>query len=200
MSDSADLPVPPSGESKEDSALNTAISIAVALGGTFMALSNVKDGNINQAMQDAQVRKVDSWNFYQAKSTKQHIAEGTLEQLRSLRMLSAGASSEAVASLDQKITGFQQKVERYEREKEEIKKEAKRWEEKYEELNQVDDQFDLSDAAMSVGIALSGVAALAKRRWLFGLAAAFFLFGVAMGLAGFFGWSFSVPFLSKWLS
>lgn len=77
-------------ESKaEDSALNTGISLTVALAGTFMAFTNVKDGNINQAMQDAQSRRINEWSYYQAKSTKQHIAEGTLEQLRSLKMLSS---------------------------------------------------------------------------------------------------------------
>jgi uncharacterized membrane protein YqiK len=42
----------------------------------------------------------------------------------------------------------------------EIKAKAEAWQATYDDLNKVDDQFDLSDATMSVGIALSGVAAL----------------------------------------
>lgn len=184
----------------EDESLNTAISIAVALAGTFMALSNVKDGNVAQAMQDAQARKINEWSYYQAKSTKQHIAEGTMEQLKSLRLLSAGASAEVLADLDKKITDFQHKVEKYEKEKAEIKVNAEGYQTTYDDLNKVDDQFDLSDAAMSVGIALCGVAALVKRRSLFAVAMVFLTLGAVMGLAGFMGWAIQIPFLSKLLS
>ncbi len=184
----------------EDAALNTGISIAVALAGTFMALTNVKDGNINQAMQDAQASKINEWGYFQAKSTKENIAEGTLEQLKSLRLLSAGASPEVLADLDKKISEFQQKVERYEKEKAEIKVKAEGWQSTYENLNKIDDQFDLSDAAMSVGIALSGVSALVKRRSLFAVALIFLSIGALMGLAGFLGWEVQIPILSKLLS
>ena len=193
--------LPSASESGEpDTALNAAISIAVALAGTFMALCSVKAGNISQAMQDAQSRRVNEWSYFQAKSTKQNLAEGTLEQLKSLKALSNGASPEAVAELDRKIADFQKKVERYEKEKDEIKKNAEAFQAKYDELNKIDDQFDLSDAAMSVGIALSGVSALVKKRSLFGAAIVFFALGSVMGLAGFFGWSLEIPLLSRWLS
>lgn len=184
----------------EDESLNTAISIAVALAGTFMGLSSVKSGNLAQAMQDAQARKINEWSYYQAKSTKQHLAEGTMEQLKSLRLLSAGSSPEVLADLDKKITDFQHKVEKYEKEKAEIKVNAEGYQNTYEELNKVDDQFDLSDAAMSVGIALSGVAALVKRRSLFAVSMVFLILGTVMGLAGFMGWTIQIPFLSKLLS
>lgn len=165
-----------------------------------MAFTNVKDGNINQSMQDAQARRTDAWSYYQAKSTKQHIAEGTLEQLQSLRTLSTGASPEAIDALEKKIGDFTLQVAKYEKEKAEIKVQAEAWQATYDELNKVDDQFDLSDATMSVGIALAGVAALVQRKSLFCLALAFVLFGTVMGLSGFFGWQLQVPLLSKLLS
>ncbi|NBV85908.1 MAG: DUF4337 domain-containing protein, partial [Verrucomicrobia bacterium] len=158
------------GPDAEDSSLNNGISIAVAIAGTFMALTNVKDGNVSQSMQDAQASKINEWAYFQAKSTKQNIAEGTLEQLKSLKLLSSNASPEVLGDLDKKISEYQQKVERYEKEKAEIKAKAEGWQSTYEALNKIDDQFDLSDAAMSVGIALSGVSALVKRRSLFALA------------------------------
>jgi hypothetical protein len=184
----------------EDSGLNTAISVAVALAGTFMALAGVKSGNLSQAMQTAQSKQINAWSYFQAKSTKQNLAEGTLEQLQSLKELTPSASSEAKQDLDKKIAVFKAKVEKYETEKAEIKKEAEGWQTSYEDLNKVDDQFDLSDAAMSLGIALSGVSALTKRRSLFAVAVVFLAFGALMGLAGFMGWGLEVPFLSKLLS
>ena len=66
------------GESK----LNAKIALLVAITATFMALCNVKDGNVVQAMSQAQSRGVDAWSYYQAKSTKQAIAEEALDQLK----------------------------------------------------------------------------------------------------------------------
>jgi 2-methylcitrate dehydratase PrpD len=51
--------------------LNHVIAALVAVLATMMALFNVKDGNIVQAMAQAQARTVDSWTYFQAKSTKQ---------------------------------------------------------------------------------------------------------------------------------
>lgn len=199
MNTSSEEPV--ASENKtEDSTLNTGISIAVALAGTFIALAGVKSGNINQAMQGAQAKQIDAWSYFQAKSTKQNLAEGTLEQLKSLKTLSPSAAPEAREELEQKIVGFQKKIEKYESEKEEIKREAQGWQITYENLNKVDDQFDLSDAAMSVGIALCGVSALVKRRTLFVIAVLFLTFGGFVGLCGFMGWEFEIPFISQLLS
>jgi len=165
-----------------------------------MALSGVKDGNIAQSMQDAQAKQIDAWTYYQAKSTKQNLAEGTLEQLKSLKALTPNAPAEAREELGKKIAAFEQKIQKYETEKAEIKTQAEGWQTTYETLNKVDDQFDLSDAAMSVGIALCGVSALVKRRSLFVVALVFLLFGALMGLSGFLGWGLEVSFLSKLLS
>lgn len=50
------------------------VAILVALTATMMALCNVKDNNIAQAMSQAQVRAADAWAYYQAASIKRHLA------------------------------------------------------------------------------------------------------------------------------
>src|SRR5438132_9821215 len=65
-----------------ESRLNGAVALFVAVAATFMALCNVKDGNIVQAMQQSQAKAIDQWNFYQSTSMKQHIAENTADLLR----------------------------------------------------------------------------------------------------------------------
>lgn len=182
-----------------DSHLNTIISLAVALGGTFMALCSVKEGNISEGMAEAQSKTVNGWSYFQSKSTKQNLAESTLEQLRVMRTVNAAASAEVLADLDKKVESYSQKVERYEKEKAEIKKEVEGWEKRYETLDRQGDQFDLSDAAMSVGIALCGVAALVERKGLLALALVFIGTGFVMGVAGFLGVSIPIPLLGDLL-
>lgn len=160
-----------------------------------MALCSVKEGNISEGMAEAQSNVINKWAYFQSKSTKQNLAEATLEQLRALRTMSSNASAEAVAELDKKIEGYVSKVERYEKEKGDIKADAERWEKRYEELDKQGDQFDLSDAAMSVGIALCGVAALVERGMLMAFALTFLGAGVSFGTAGFLKKTLTIPFL-----
>jgi hypothetical protein len=195
-------PVRESGAASGDQSngsLNTVISIAVALGGTFMAICSVKEGNLSEGMAEAQSKTVNGWSYFQSKSTKQNLAEATLEQMRMMRALNASASAEVLAELEKKIGSYAQKVERYEKEKDEIKKEVEGWEKRYAELDRVGDQFDLSDAAMSVGIALCGVAALVERKQLMFFALVFLSVGFVMGVAGFLGVTIPIPLIGDWL-
>ena len=185
-------------EQGRDSRLNSLIAIGVALAATAMALDNIKDGNVTQAMAQAQAHTVDAWSYYQAKSTKQNLAEATLDELQALRTL-PGSEANA-AELDRKIVNYQAQVARYEKEKNEVKSQAEGYQAEYDRLNLHDDQFDLSDAGFSVAIALMGVTALTRKRWLLGLAAVFVLIGVVFGLAGFFNWSLHPDRLMTWLS
>jgi hypothetical protein len=188
-----------STKAPETGSLNTLISVAVAIGGTFMALCSVKEGNLSEGMAEAQSNIVNKWSYFQSKSTKQNLAESTLEQLRAMRALNGSAPAEALAELDKKTAAYLQKIERYENEKNEIKAEAEQWQKRYEDLDRQGDQFDLSDAAMSVGIALCGVAALVERRFLAFVAIAFLVAGVGFGMAGFLGKVIPIPFVAELL-
>lgn len=171
--------------------LNGAIALLVAITATFMALMGVKAGNLAQAMQQSQSQTVNAWAYFQSKSTKQSLAEATLDQLtiqRAIAVSTAGVAPATVAALDQKIADYKAKVQRYEKEKNEIKTSAEGYQAEYDRLNFHDDQFDLSDAALSVSIALFGVTALTKKKWLLAVAIAFMLIGGFFGLAGFFQW------------
>jgi hypothetical protein len=63
-----------------------------------------------------------------------------------------------------------------------------------------DDQFDLSDAALSVAIALFGITALTQKRALLAFAIVFMVFGLVFGLAGFFQWDLHPEALTGLLS
>src|SRR6476620_8746224 len=67
LADSVTEAIEQSHESSGGSNLNGLVAISVAIVATFMALCNVKDGNIGQAMEEAQASGVDAWAYYQAK-------------------------------------------------------------------------------------------------------------------------------------
>jgi hypothetical protein len=179
--------------------LNSVVALSVAVAATFVALCNVKDGNIVQAMQQAQASSVDAWAYYQAKGTKLNIAEAALDAARLQKDTAANLTPEARALLDRKIAEYGEKIRHYEQEKEDIKKSAEGYQKEYDRLNIHDDQFDMAEATISIAIALLGVTALTQKRRLLYLALVFGGFGIVLGLAGFLGLSIHPDFLARFL-
>ena len=183
-----------------ESRLNTVIAALVAVTATLMALNNVKDGNIVQAMQQAQASSVDEWAYYQAKGTKQNFAVAARDLLEIMRDATANPTPELRALFDKRIAEYTAQEKKYEAEKEDIRKKAEGFQKQYDELNRHDDQFDAAEALMSVAIALFGVTALTRKRWLLIVGIVFAGIGELLGLAGFLGWSLHSDWLASLLS
>lgn len=115
------------------------------------------------------------WNYYQAKSNKQNLAELSIT-------LTTGEAQEK----------YRKEVERYKEEKKEIKAEADRLEaiareaDKKSELEMhVHERWALATTLLQIGIALSAITLLTRKRWLLvGVYGAAGL-GVAAGVAGY---------------
>ncbi len=187
-------------EKADGSRINTIVAISVAITATFIALCNVKDGNIVQAMAQEQAHEVDAWAYYQSKSTKENMAQSALDQLELQRDLAANPTPEARALMDRKLAEYAARVKHYEADKLAIEKTAQGHKAEYDRLNFHDDQFDMAEALMSVAIALFGVTALTQRRSLLVTAGVFATLGAIMGLAGFMGLGIHPNFLANLLS
>ena len=198
MSDFVDL-TEDAVEHAQGSGLNRAVAVFVTLTGVFLVLCNVKDGNIVQAMAQAQSNSVDAWSYFQAKSTKQSIAEGMVDQFSVQRDIIPGLTADGRALLDRKVAEYTSKTKQYDTEKQKIKDSAEDYQKQYDRLNFHDDQFDMAEAALSLSIALFGVTALTQRRWLLGVAIVFAVFGFAFGVSGFLGYNLHPNFLAKFL-
>ncbi|HEV7817219.1 MAG TPA: DUF4337 domain-containing protein [Janthinobacterium sp.] len=112
-----------------------------------------------------------SWNYYQAKSNKQNLAE--------LAISLPGVDADK----------YKAEVARYKFEKEDIKKEAEKleaesteWDHKSEELMHQHHQWALAATAEQIAISLAAITLLTRRKWLqytaYGVAAA----GIVLGL------------------
>jgi hypothetical protein len=115
------------------------------------------------------------WNYYQAKSNKQNLAELSIT-------LTSGAEREK----------FQQAVERYKQEKEAIKAEAEKLEAAAQEADHesqaemhVHERWALATTLLQIAIALAAITLLTRQRWLlFGVFGATG-FGVIAGVLGY---------------
>lgn len=186
-------------EKTPDSPLNSIVALLVAVTATFMAICNIKDGNIVQTMAQTETRSVDSWAFYQAKSIKQHLAENALDQVRLRIEVDTGVSEEGRRRLIAAAARYEAQVKKYEEEKAAIRAEAEGARKEYERLNVHDDQLDSAEACFTIAIALYGITALTRKRWLLILALCLTGAGAIFGIAGFLGWNLHPDWLAKLL-
>lgn len=181
----------------EKSKLNSIVAISIVILATFMAVTKVKDDNVVQAMLQAKSDAVDTWSQYQAKRIRQALLETSRDQATALR---ASAAPPTAALLDEQIHRYESDIARYRDEETELQKKAKDFEAQYDALNYHDDQFDLSDASLSLAVAMLAIVSLTSKRWLMWVSWFFGLFGLAMGLAGLFGWHLHPDWLTKLLT
>jgi cytochrome c556 len=111
-----------------------------------------------------------AWNYYQAKSSKQNLAE-----------LAA-----SLPGVDQEK--YKSAVARYETEKGEIKKDAQKWEASSEEWNKKSEramhthhQWALATTAEQIAISLAAITLLTRRRWLLSATYVVAIIGFALG-------------------
>jgi len=179
----------------DDKRLNNLVAVTVVILSVFMAVSNIKDDNINQAMQKAKQESVDAWAEYQASRIKLHVDENGLTQLRMLE--TAGNIDRAVAA--RQAADYEADIKKYEARSKETRAKAEALEKEYDRLNFRDDQFDMSAAFLSIGIAIAAVAALVDSFWLLYVAWGSGAVGFAFGMSGFLGLNFRLEWLAQLL-
>ena len=134
-------------------------AIIATIGAIFGYMGGATQANTGLYKNNAAIKKTEAanqWNFYQAKSTKQSLAELARD----------------LAAEDKKPT-LQAKVDRYEQEKTEIKQAAETLEVHAKELDrQSEEQLHLhhrwaqATTVLQISIALAAIALLTRRKWL----------------------------------
>jgi len=178
-----------------DKKLNDLVAVTVVILSVFMAVGNIKDNNIGQAMQKAKADSVDAWSEYQASRLKLHLDENGLAQLRLLE--TAGNFDKALAA--KQAAEFEADIKKYEARSKETRAKVESMEKEYDRLNFRDDQFDMSEAFLSIAIAVSAVAALVDSFRLLYLAWASGGLGIFFEIAGFSGLGFRPEWLAQFL-
>jgi hypothetical protein len=184
-------------EDKPSSFLNNGIAIAVAISAVFVTIYNIKDNNVVQAMSQAQAHTIDAWSFYQAKSTKEHLAENVKDQLGLQLLIQDKMNPMTKNKINVLVEKAEHDIEKYEKEKTELKAQAENYQAQYDELNIHDDQFDMAEAMISLAMAVLGISALTQLYPLFFFGLGTSLVGIFFGLAGFLGWNIHPQWLAS---
>ncbi|MDB5883118.1 MAG: putative transrane protein [Ramlibacter sp.] len=149
-------------------------AVIATVGAIFSYMGGATQANAGLLKNDAAIRKTEAsnqWNYFQAKSTKQSLAE----------------VSRDLAPADRQAF-YQAKIDRYEKEKNEIKTEAEKIEAAAKEADRQSEvqmhqhhRWAQATTVLQVSIALAAIALLTRKKWLewamFGVAGV----GVAVG-------------------
>lgn len=149
-------------------------------------LSTFKGGSYSTQSVVQQALASDQWNFYQAKSMKQHLFELQTQQLR-LEMKSLAPGNPARAEYAEQISANEAQVARYAQEKKEIQAKAQALEAQRDEAKRHTGPLGNAVLLLQIAILLSSVAGLMKSRsmWLSALPVG--VAGLVFFADGFFG-------------
>ncbi len=147
-------------------------AVIATVGAIFSYMGGATQANAGLYKNNAAIKKTEAsnqWNYFQAKSTKQSLAE----------------VSRDLSPADRQAT-YQAKMDRYEKEKKEIETEAHKleaqateWDERSEVQMHQHHRWAQATTALQVSIALAAIALLTRKKWL-----EWGMFGVgAIGLA-----------------
>jgi len=151
-------------------------AIIATVGAIFSYMGGATQANAGLYKNNAAIKKTEAanqWNFFQAKSTKQSLAEVS----RDLTTVAADK------------TRYQAKIDRYEKEKNEIKLAAEKlesestvWDKSSDEQMHQHHRWAQATTVLQISIALAAIALLTRKKWMeygmFALAG----IGVAVGL------------------
>ncbi|NTV87728.1 MAG: DUF4337 domain-containing protein [Burkholderiaceae bacterium] len=135
-------------------------AVIATVGAIFGYMGGATQANAGLYKNNAAIKKTEAsnqWNYFQSKSTKQSLAELA-------RDLAAGESEKAK---------YQAKVDRYEKEKNEIKlvadkleADATAWDKQSDEQMHQHHRWAQSTTVLQVSIAMAAIALLTKKKWL----------------------------------
>ena len=151
-------------------------AVLATIGAMFSYMGGATQANAGLYKNNAAIKKTEAsnqWNYYQAKSSKQNLAELALE----------------LVPADQKPR-YKDEIARYKSEKADIKAKAEAleqesldWDHKSDEQLHQHHRWAQATTALQVSIAIAAIALLTKRRWMEWATLAMGGVGVAIGIA-----------------
>jgi hypothetical protein len=173
-------------EEKKEPWLNW-LALSTVILAVCATLATFKGGGFSTRSVMSQTQASDQWAFYQAKSIKGYIYEMQRDKLElELKALGPRASGEVRGEYVKKIDEYARKIAKYEGEKTDIQKEAKRFESVRNDAQKHGQAFGIAVIFLQIAILLSSIAALVKKKliWVLGLAVG--VVGIVSFFNGFF--------------
>ncbi len=135
-------------------------------------LSTFRGGGFSTRSVLSQSHAANQWAYYQAKSIKGYLYELQKEKLElELKNSDSKIPSSLVKEYENKIDYYSKNIKRYDEEKAQIQKEAKKYEALHDDAQRHAQIFGIAVIFLQIAILLSSISALMKKKliWVLGL-------------------------------
>jgi hypothetical protein len=158
-------------EDKKEPWLNY-LALTTVILAVCATLSTFKGGGFSTRSVLSQTQASDQWAYYQAKSIKGYLYELQKEKLElDLKLLGPKAPAPLIEEYQKKIEGYAKNIKRYNDEKAQIEKDARKFEAIKDDATIHAQTFGMAVIFLQISILLSSIAALMKKKpvWILGL-------------------------------
>ena len=181
-----ELPDPDELEGIKGKAFTRRVALTTAVYAVLLAISALGGNNATKEMLLAQQQASNQWAFYQAKVIREH-------QYRSLRLRLAvelaepgpAMPPEARQKYEALLAEYTAEERRYNVEKKDIEKDARKFEHERDVNHNKDPYFDFAEVLLQIAIVVSSVSILATSRPMYALSLVLAICGILLALNGY---------------
>jgi len=147
-----------------------AVGFTMSVFAVLVAITTVLGHRTHTEAVLSQAKASDQWNLYQAKKIRQYDTELTADLLSALSIRDAAAASQVMDS-------YKSHMQKWNQDLDEEEKEAKKLEGEVRTAERRASHFDLGEALLEIGLVITSITLLTKKR-------AYWYLGLGFGVAG----------------
>ena len=189
-----ELPNPEELEERRDKAFSRRVALTTAIYAVVLAIASLGGNNSMKDMLLAQQQSSDQWAFYQAKVIREHLYRAQKLVMEAELADAAAVRGPRQDRLQALAKQFADEEQRYNTEKKDIEKDAKKLEHERDVNRDRDPYFDYAEVLLQIAIVCSSVSILSTSRPMFWFSMSLALLGVVFTMNGFLLF-FRFPFL-----
>ena len=181
-----ELPNPEELEERRGKAFTRRVALTTAIYAVVLAIASLGGNNATKEMLLAQQQASDLWAFYQAKAIREHQYRAQKQRLEvDLDERGPAMKPEGRKKFEALMTNFAEEEKRYNAEKKEIEKDAKKLEHERDVNRTKDPYFDFAEALLQIAIVMSSISILSTSRSTFIFSLLLAVIGVLLTLNGY---------------
>ena len=190
-----ELPNPEELEEIKGKAFTRRVALTTAIFAVILAIASLGGNNAMKEMLLAQQQASDQWAFYQAKVVREHLYRAQKMNLEVLLAEPGSVKGRERAKFEAMVKRFGEEEKRFNLEKGDIEKEAKKLEAERDRNRTKDPYFDYAEVLLQISIVMASISILASSRPVYYFALVAAVLGSVLTLNGYL-LIFHVPFLS----
>ena len=192
-----ELPNPEELHERGEDRFGRRVALVTAVFAVILSISSLGGNNATKEMLLAQQKSSDQWAFYQAKVIREHLYRAQKLRLEADLLERGGAiRPEAREKLEALARRWDEEEKRYNTEKKDIEKDAKKLEGVRDLSATRDPYFDLAEVFLQIAIVMSSVSILSRSRPVFYFSLLLAAAGATLTLNGYFLF-FQLPWLHE---